>query len=44
MHDIAGELLHVQAILVTPQSLPPQYVQATKRLNVSWQKIALKQE
>lgn len=39
MHDVAGELLHVQTILATPQALPTQHMNAVKRLNISWQKV-----
>jgi len=41
MYDIKGELLNVQAILVTPRQLPEQHQQAANRLSVPWRRVEM---
>lgn len=39
MNSLAGELIHVQAVLVTPQKLPKKHQSALQRLGIKWQTV-----
>lgn len=43
MHDVNGQLIHVQAVLVTSQQLPVSLLHAAKRLGVTWQRVQVRE-
>lgn len=41
MYHVRGDLVNVQAILVTPQVLPPQHREAAVRLSIPWRRVEM---
>ena len=41
MYHVAGKLVNVQSVLVTPQSLSPMHRAAADRLGVPWQRVEM---